>query len=67
MVLSILDEVTGLALNAENREMQASSERDYTLSINLPVGTVIKYRYARQGSYMAQEHTSTGRPVRYRL
>jgi hypothetical protein len=32
-----------------------------------PLGSVVKYRYHRQGSFLAQEHLSDGRPVRYRL
>ncbi|GAH21144.1 unnamed protein product, partial [marine sediment metagenome] len=31
------------------------------------IGSVIKYRYARQGSYIATEYTSRKQQVRYRL
>lgn len=65
--LTLLDEVTGLALNATRFEMQAQDARNYTLTLSLPVGSTLKYRYARQSTYLAQEHTSNKRPVRYRL
>ena len=65
--LSLLDEVTGLALNPEHHPMQAVAENVYEITIQVPVGAVLKYRYTRQGALTAQEHTSDGRPVRYRL
>ncbi len=67
VLLSILDEVTGLALNTQRHTMDAIDETHYVLGVPLPVGTVIKYRYSRQGNMLAEEHTSDGRPVRYRL
>lgn len=65
--LSIVDEVTGLALNPNRFAMDMIDERHYTLEIPLLVGSTIKYRYARMGSILAEEHTSDGRAVRYRL
>ena len=65
--LNLLDEVTGLALNVKRMEMQAEDALNYTISLPFPVGSTIKYRYARQGTYLAEEHTSNKRPVRYRL
>lgn len=65
--LNLLDEVTGLALNVKRHEMQAEDDLHYTISLPFPVGSIIKYRYSRQGNYLAQEHTSTKQPVRYRL
>jgi hypothetical protein len=67
VVLSILDEVTGLALNAKRYTMEPDSDEHYKLQISLPVGTIVKYRYSRMGDLVAEEHTSDGRPVRYRL
>ncbi len=67
IMLSILDEVTGLALNTQRHTMDAIDETHYVLGLPLPVGTVIKYRYSRQGNILAEEHISDGRPVRYRL
>ncbi|HZD56153.1 MAG TPA: hypothetical protein VE136_05500 [Anaerolineales bacterium] len=65
--LNLLDEVTGLGLNVKRMEMQPEDDLNYTVSLRFPVGATIKYRYARQGTYLAEEHTANKRPVRYRL
>jgi hypothetical protein len=66
--LSIMDEVTGLALNAQNVAMEFVDGQHYVYKMSFPVGSVIKYRYLRIGEDItAQEHVSNGRPVRYRL
>jgi hypothetical protein len=65
--LLLMDEVTGLALNASRHEMYAVDDLNYEVSLPFPFGSTLKYRYARQGSYQAEEHTSNKRPVRYRM
>ncbi len=65
--LSILDEVTGLALNPLHYVMQAETDNIYTVTIQLPADAVIQYRYTRGSEIPAAEHTIDGRPVRYRL
>jgi hypothetical protein len=65
--LLVLDEVTGLALNVQRHEMAAGDPLNYEISLPFPLGATIKYRYARQGTYLAEEHTSDKRPVRYRM
>jgi hypothetical protein len=65
--LYILDEVTGLALNPKSYEMEAVDDHNHSLNLPFNVGAVIKYRYARQGSYIATEYTSKNQQVRYRL
>ncbi|MFC1997935.1 hypothetical protein ACFLXI_10105, partial [Chloroflexota bacterium] len=40
---------------------------NYKVSFPFKVGSIIKYRYSRQGNILAEEHTTNGRPVRYRL
>jgi hypothetical protein len=67
VLFSILDEVTGLALNIDRREMQKSGERTYSITLPFPVGALIKYRYARQDYFLAEEHTANGVSVRYRI
>ncbi len=67
ILLSILDEVTGLALNTQRHTMDKIDDTRYVLGLPLPVGTIVKYRYSRQGNILAEEHLSNGRPVRYRL
>jgi hypothetical protein len=71
--LTVLDEVTGLALNAQAYPMDAVSnnagaKRSYGLILPFQLGSVVKYRYERQaGGVTVAEHTSDGRAVRYRL
>jgi hypothetical protein len=65
--LNILDEVTGLALNISGHDMQPEDSTHYSVEIPFPLGSVIKYRYTRKGSIPAEEHTSDGRQVRYRM
>ena len=65
--LYILDEVTGLALNPTRYEMQSDGENNHSIRLPFSVGSVIKYRYARQGSYISTEYTSNKQQVRYRL
>lgn len=67
ILFTILDEVTGLALNASRTEMERKGDQTYTITLPFPVGAVVKYRYARQDDHIAEEHTTDGRPVRYRL
>jgi hypothetical protein len=67
ILFTILDEVTGLALNVSRTEMQNAGNQSYAITLPFPVGAVVKYRYARQDNYIAEEHTTDGRPVRYRL
>jgi len=45
MVISLLDEVTGLALNVQRYEMQEIDDQHYKVELTLPVGAIIKNRY----------------------
>ncbi len=67
ILFTIMDEVTGLALNSRRYPMEAIDATTYSIKLPLPVGTVVQYRYSRRGEILAEEHTSDGRPVRYRL
>jgi len=67
VLLSVLDEVTGLALNAKRYPMEKMDDSHYAVSLPFRVGSTVKYRYSRQGEILAEEHTTDGRPVRYRL
>jgi hypothetical protein len=67
VIFSLLDEVSGLALNAERLEMEKVDETHYAIGLPLEIGSTIKYRYSRQGPVLAEEHTTDGRPVRYRM
>jgi hypothetical protein len=65
--LAILDEVTGLALNAAQYPMQMLDMQHFTLKLPLPIYSVVKYRYLRTGGALAQEDTTADQLVRYRL
>lgn len=73
--LSLVDDVTGLALNTKYLPMQSesgvgggSASRRFTAKLLLPLGSVVRYRYERQaGAVRVVEHTAAGNPVRYRL
>jgi hypothetical protein len=67
IILSILDEVTGLALNITRHAMQAEDATHFFIEIPFQVGSVIKYRYTRNAPIPVEEHTSDGRQVRYRM
>jgi hypothetical protein len=67
IVIGILDEVTGLGLNPVLYPMTIVDAQHYSVILPLVLGATIKYRYYRQGGLTAQESTSLGLPVRYRL
>jgi hypothetical protein len=67
VLISILDEVTGLALNAKRYPMESTQDGHYIIGLPFTPGTTIKYRYSRRGDILAEEHTTDGRAVRYRL
>jgi len=67
LYLTVLDEVTGLSLNATSYPMQIRDGLTYTAVIPLTLNSVVKYRYVRRGSSQVQEDSSLGVLVRYRL
>ena len=67
LFLSVVDEITGLALNPANYPMQGMDTLHYTISIPLALGSVVKYRYLRQGSLPIPEDDSSEKQVRYRM
>jgi hypothetical protein len=67
VLISVLDEVTGLALNAQRYTMDSIGDSEYVIGLPFPAGTTVKYRYSRKGEVTAEEHTTDGRAVRYRM
>ncbi len=67
ILLSVLDEVTGLALNTTRHPLDRTESGQYVVGLTFPVGTTVKYRYSRQGDILAEEHLTNGRAVRYRM
>lgn len=64
---NLLDEVTGLAINPTRYLMEEKEDFIFEITLDLPVGSVIQYRYSREGALLAEEHIADGRPVRYRM
>ncbi len=72
--LSLLDEVTGLGVNATANLLEpAIGETNvdqgllYTTTLTVPQGSILKYRYTRRNQYAIIEHTQIDEQVRYRL
>lgn len=67
--LTQLDEITGLPVAPERVVMQVLNERVYEVTLTVPLGSVLTYRYERrtpEGAFV-QEHRWDGKPVRYRV
>ena len=67
LALSIVDEVTGLALNAIPFSMQGMDSLHYSVTIPFTLGSVLKYRYVRQNLISIPEDDAFDRQVRYRM
>lgn len=72
--LSLLDEVTGLGVNATAHPLEPVRGGDqpdqgmiYTTTLTIPQHAVLKYRYTRRNQYAVIEHTQIDEQVRYRL
>lgn len=67
LVLAVMDEVTGLSLNAMQFPMNARDTLTYTATLPLSLNSVVKYRYVRRGAAQVMEDTILDEPIRYRL
>jgi hypothetical protein len=67
LMFSVLDEVTGLALNPVDYQMTMVDATTYSSSLAIPDRAVIKYRYVRQGNARITEDTNTDSNIRYRM
>jgi hypothetical protein len=67
LALSILDEVTGLALNAVDYPMNAVDTVTYTATLAIPDQALLRYRYVRRGAARINEDTNLDAGIRYRL
>jgi len=67
LYLSVVDEVTGLGLNAVTYAMQGMDTLHYTVSIPFAMNSIVKYRYIRQATIPVMEDDSFDKPVRYRI
>ena len=67
LIFSVLDEVTGLALNPVDYQMTMVDATTYSTSLAIPDQAVIKYRYVRSGGTRIAEDTNTDDNIRYRM
>jgi hypothetical protein len=67
LALSILDEITGLALNPVDYQMTAVDNITYTATLAIPDQALIKYRYVRLAGSRIIEDTNLDTSIRYRL
>lgn len=65
--LNLVDELTGLSFNTHQYAMQASGQNSYSVAISVPQGTLLNYRYSRQGAAgPVTEASALGEPIAYR-
>jgi hypothetical protein len=67
LAISVLDEVTGLALNEINYQMTQVDSITYSATFPIPDQAVVKYRYVRRGGANIAEDTNADQGIRYRL
>ena len=67
LALSVLDEVTGLALNYVDYQMDPVDSITYSASFPIPDQAVIKYQYVRRGASRIDEDTNSDAGIRYRM
>ncbi len=67
LAVSVLDEVTGLALNPVDYPMTQKDQMSYTAVLTIPDQAVVKYRYVKRGAARVIEDTNVDANIRYRL
>lgn len=67
LAISVLDEVTGLALNPVDYQMTPVDTITYEATLPIPDQAVLKYRYIRRGAQVIVEDSNTDTPIRYRI
>ncbi len=65
--LDLVDEVTGLAFNITRYQMERVSPRIFQIRVPVTIGSIVKYRYSRQGSLSTVEYNADQEQVRYRV
>ncbi len=67
LALVIVDDVTGIALNARSYAMSPQDATHYIVTLPLPQGEIVKYRYARISTLTIYEDNFANELVRYRM
>jgi hypothetical protein len=67
VLLTLLDDVTGLEFNPQRFEMHSSGESSASITISRPTGTLLKYRYTRvSAAGNVDEIGANGEMIAYR-
>jgi len=66
LVIELIDDVTGIELNPTRYAMQKTGDLSYMVSVPLKIGSVIKYRYFRNGNLPIYETDSRNQIIDYR-
>jgi len=67
LVVSVLDEITGLALNPVDYQMTLVDANTYTAKLAIPDRALLKYRYVRRGAGRVNEDSNLDTNIRYRM
>jgi hypothetical protein len=67
IILSLLDEVTGLALNPTTFKLQKRDNTHFSVKLPINIGTVLKYRYSRSSALPIMEVSPDNKSIRYRM
>lgn len=67
LLFTVLDDVTGLEFNPQRFEMQSSGENSASITLSVPAGTMLKYRYTRvNAAGNVEEVDANGEGIAYR-
>ncbi len=67
VLFTVLDDITGLEFNPQRLEMQTSGDNSASITISVPAGTLVKYRYTRaSASGTIDEIGANGEGIAYR-
>ncbi len=67
IALVVLDAITGLEFNPQSHTMQSAGERSFTVTLSVPAGTLLKYRYVRQSAGgPVNEGAANGQGIEFR-
>ena len=67
LLMEVLDEVTGIALNPERFKMETKDGIAYSVRLPLVTGSVLRYRYVKNSQNNTIEKDPSGNQVHYRL
>ena len=67
ITLELVDTVTGLGYHGQQYPMTRLDSGQWEVSLDLPLGSLIRYRYRMTEPFQSIEHSLAGKPLEYRL